>query len=176
MPRPPGTYCERQGWPSSEPGWQSSFPKTGLSLPSSSPARSHPISRLQAYGSISPQVPSSGKSLGLMPSLCPSPLQSRWEPCSQSTTPTGTQDNPQPTFPQPTHSEPLANALSGLPLGMLLIIFGWAPWFSFLLLFVRVVPCTGNAMASALPSEILSTLQMYCKNCLLQEALPDVCS
>lgn len=65
MLRPPGTYCERQGWPSSEPGWQSS-PRQASALPSSSPARSHPISRFQACGNISQQVSSSGKSSGLV--------------------------------------------------------------------------------------------------------------
>lgn len=60
MLRPPGMHCERRGWPSPEPGWESPLPKTSLSpallLPSQVP------SSLQAYRSTSPQVASSGRS------------------------------------------------------------------------------------------------------------------
>ena len=88
----------------------------------------------------------------------------------------GADDSPQAASPPTTRSQPLGVPQlpfwlsSGGPISRSEL----TPQLSSLL-FVHV-PYTGDAMASTLPSDILSTLGFILKFHLLQEALPDACS
>lgn len=76
--------------------------------------------------------------------------------------------SPQPTFTQPTHSEPF-----GFLTPFLASSRGWAPWLSPLLLFVHAPEMPWSPSTSL--SEILSILGVYRELLLLQEALQDIC-